>query len=832
LAGTRNTLPFRQFVLKVHSRCDLACDHCYVYEHADSSWRGRPTVIASATVAKAGERIAEHARYHALAEVRVILHGGEPLLAGAARLGEIAWQLRRAITPVCALDLRIHTNGVQLNEEFCETFLAASVKVGVSLDGDRAGNDLHRRYRDGRSSYEQVLRAVDLLRNDRYRHLYAGLLCTIDVRNDPLATYDALAALDPPAVDFLLPHGTHDAPPPGIGAGTPYADWLASVFGRWVADVDRMPVRMFESIIRTARGASSLTESLGLEASDVAVIETDGAIEQADSIKVAYDGAPATGYDIFNNQLSEAAGHPAIRARQFGLAGLSDTCRQCPVVTTCGGGLYAHRYKTGNGFDNPSVYCADLEKIINHVQVRLIPASSASAGPGTTGTASAPTQAQGAPRSSARQLTDVHFDALAAGFGDGDSVGQLIKAQRGERRKLLQLLHFRARATADDRFLAGWALLARLEKEHPAELDEVLAHPYVQAWAENCLRSGDIAALPAEAAHLAAIAAAAAIRAGARAEVTVPVSQGHVHLPTLGRLRVGEARTGAREPQTAEISIGGSAFQVRTALGKWDVHLDDAEPKADWQPVRELRSGRFAVRLEDTDPYRDCHQWRAAPRLTEDDAARWQQLFEAAWLLIESDYPAYAAGLEAGLSTLMPLVNGPDGRDISSAARQAFGAVGVARPADGETLAQLLIHEFQHVKLGAVMDLFDLYDPTDRRLLYAPWRDDPRPLPALLQGAYAHIGVTDYWRARRQRAEGVDAIAAAEQFARWRALTAEAIETLAGSGALTDFGNRMVARMRATVEPWLDEPVDAAAAKAARQWATERRSAWERRQRP
>ena len=37
-------VPLRQFVLKVHSRCDLACDHCYVYQSADQSWRGRGEV--------------------------------------------------------------------------------------------------------------------------------------------------------------------------------------------------------------------------------------------------------------------------------------------------------------------------------------------------------------------------------------------------------------------------------------------------------------------------------------------------------------------------------------------------------------------------------------------------------------------------------------------------------------------------------------------------------------------------------------------------------------------------------------------------------------------
>src|SRR5271165_6153567 len=117
-----------QYVLKVHSRCDLACDHCYVYEHADQSWRGKQMVIAAETVAQAGVRIAEHVRQHALPGVRIVLHGGEPLLAGASRLAEIAQALRAAIEPVGPLDLRVHTNGVRLDEGLCEIFLAERVK--------------------------------------------------------------------------------------------------------------------------------------------------------------------------------------------------------------------------------------------------------------------------------------------------------------------------------------------------------------------------------------------------------------------------------------------------------------------------------------------------------------------------------------------------------------------------------------------------------------------------------------------------------------------------------------------------------------------------------
>jgi len=803
-------LPFRQFIIKVHSRCDLACDHCYVYEHADQSWRARPKVISPAVVAQAGARIAEHARAHRLPEVQVVLHGGEPLLAGARRLSAIAAALRAAIEPSCALDLRIHTNGVQLDEEFCELFLAQRIKVGVSLDGDREANDLHRKFASGKSSFSQVVRAINLLRQDRYRECYAGLLCTIDIRSDPYAVYRTLADLEPPAVDFLLPHATWDTPPPGLEAGqTPYADWLAAVFGAWKADGRRVPVRIFDSIIATSWGGASRAESLGLEASELLVIETDGSLEQADSIKVAFDGAPATGLDLSDHPLDEAAAHPAIRARQLGLAGVSQTCRQCPVVSSCGGGLYAHRYRSDTGFDNPSVYCADLEKIITHIRADLRPAI-------TTTT----------PPSSGHMLTGGQFDSLATGFGDADAVGQLVRAQRSLRRGQLALLRERADRTADREFLAGFDLLAQVERDDVGAFDLVLAHPYVRTWADHCLGiiAVGAASLPKEAAHLAAIAASAAIRSGLPAEIDVPVIEGYACLPTLGRLRVRE--------QAVTVAVTDGCFDARTADRKWRVRLADPESDADWQPVRQLRSGTFAVALEDTDPYRDIHELSAADRLGADDVDRWQRQFAVAWPLIERAFPDYLPGLTGGLSTFMPVSDERD-EETSASSRHAFGAVAAALPADGDVLALLILHEVQHIKLSAILDLFDLCDPLDTQLFNAPWRDDPRPAEPLLQGAYAHLAVTDYWRVRRRHElAGEQALAAEERFARWRMLTAEAIETLADSRALTPLGARFVKGMRATVQPWLDEPVPPSALAAARAWADERQADWRCQQEP
>lgn len=74
------------FLVKVASRCNLACDYCYIYEHADQSWADQPAVMAEATVNKLADRLAEYSRSEGIDRLLVIFHGGEPLIAGAGRL--------------------------------------------------------------------------------------------------------------------------------------------------------------------------------------------------------------------------------------------------------------------------------------------------------------------------------------------------------------------------------------------------------------------------------------------------------------------------------------------------------------------------------------------------------------------------------------------------------------------------------------------------------------------------------------------------------------------------------------------------------------------------
>ena len=360
-------VPFQQFILKIHSRCNLSCSYCYVYEMADQAWRELPRLMSPAITEMVAKRIDEHAQGHHLSSVDVILHGGEPLLAGTRWLTELTGLLRAQIS--AQVNITVQTNGTLLSRPMLETLAELGIRVGVSLDGDAEATGRHRLYPSGRNSYNDVADGLHLLGSAEFRGIYGGILCVVDVSNDPVATYESLLEFDPPALDLLLPHANWGSPPPGSG----YADWLIAIFERWYsAPVQETRIRLFTELIQLILGGPGAVESLGLTPATLIVVDTDGTIKQLDSLSSAYDGAADTGLHVLTGSFDAALNHPTTVARQMGADALSPECRVCPVMEICGGGLYPHQYRHGEGFRNPSVYCDDLMRLITHVRGRVL----------------------------------------------------------------------------------------------------------------------------------------------------------------------------------------------------------------------------------------------------------------------------------------------------------------------------------------------------------------------------------------------------------------------------------------------------------------------------
>jgi uncharacterized protein len=713
--------------------------------------------------------------------VHVILHGGEPLLLGPRRLREVFEILCTEIAPVASLDLRIHTNGVLLSAELCDVFALYRVNVGVSLDGDRAANDRHRRFADGRSSHDKVLRALELLRRPEYRHLFAGILCTVDVANDPAEVFDALLAEEPPHIDFLLPHATWDNPPPRPpGAETAYADWLGTVFDRWAALGRPVPVRLFESIEAVALGGPSPYEAIGLDPVDLLVIETSGDWEQVDSLKTAYEGAPRlldpTGerertLSVFEDSADVAAAHPAVAARQHGVADLSETCRACPLVERCGGGHYAHRYRTGSGFQNPSVYCDDLKVLIEHVGVP-------ERGPGARAAAEARSPAFA-------RFDQADVAAIADGPVDRERSLRLAWTQLEITRAHLALIGERAsrRGTPTEQAATdGWELLCKLDGEAPEAVRTVLDHPFTHAWTKRCwgrLKNGG----PLDAAdgtRLSALALAAAARAEVAVELEVPAAGRSIHLPTVGTL----VRSAYAEP---------GALLAATA-GRIDDSKADTEA---WHASTWIAVGDNRILLEDLDPYRDSYGYAVADRLSEPAVSRWREMLNASIRLLDEWVPAYADQVRSCVKGVVPLAIEATEGHRSETSSDAYGAIAAALPSSPDVLAMLLVHESQHLLLDTVLATHVLHDKSDGRRFAVAWRADKRPIDAVLQGIFAHVALAEVCLARsRTKGSPENAGALAAQYGAW---TKAPLDDLLSHGALSPLGVRFARGLNARI---------------------------------
>ncbi len=366
-----NPIQFTTFLLKVASRCNIKCDYCYMYEHRDQSWREQPHLMSAATRQHVVDRLAEYAAATVIPRMLVIMHGGEPLLAGAPTLAAFANDIRSRLPTATKVDFSLQTNGVLLDDHALDELARAGIGVSLSLDGPRSANDRHRLTAAGGSTFPAASDA--LLRLERRPDIFTGVIAVIDPAVAPEDVFEFFASRALPALDLLLPDANHLTPPQGRDIETNlYRDWIIRAFDLWYDQYPHLPLRTFDGLFATLAGLPGGTDAFGFGDVSLLTIETDGSYHDLDVLKITDEGQTSLGADVTATPIGEIASSPklAFHRRLLTMDGLCDTCRSCPVVDVCGGGSVPHRYSSSS-FTNPTVYCEEMLTLIEHAEHRM-----------------------------------------------------------------------------------------------------------------------------------------------------------------------------------------------------------------------------------------------------------------------------------------------------------------------------------------------------------------------------------------------------------------------------------------------------------------------------
>lgn len=439
-------------------------------------------------------------------------------------------------------------------------------------------------------------------------------------------------------------------------------------------------------------------------------------------------------------------------------------------------------------------------------------------------------------------LTDSDVSALAEGNFTAAAIHRLSAAQASKNALLLEALR-RAASHAgltgrSAMFSDSMALLSDVQSGAPGVAAAVLGLPQFGFWTSGCLTrlrssTNDAAAisppaLATEIAHLGCFAAVAALRAGRYCDITLPVTNGSVFLPSLGVARLGDPG----EPEWAKLLI--DRHGARVVAGQKSVIIPigtDVTPSSQagrWHPASRLRAQAggliLDVLLEDSGSY--LAGLGPPDELAAPQRRAWARRLRAAWRILARRHRPTAVGLALGLTTLVPLRDPGRGLPRSATSGLAWGAIALNLPGDAVSMAETLCHEFQHLVLAAVDDVTPLVTEGRSQLHYAPWRDDPRPLDALMQGTFAYWGLARFWREQRHVVQRRRRLWGETAFARDRHAALVAARSLANHQGLTEHGRVFANTMTSCLSRWQRDRVSPRADAMACEVATEHRLRW------
>lgn len=332
--------PLSLLIKPASGACNLRCGYCFYADEAMKRSVPSYGMMSSETL----ENVLRRAIAYADGSLSLGFQGGEPTLRGAEFFEECMRIVERENTKGLRVSYALQTNGTMLDERWMELLRRGKWLVGLSLDGTQTLHDRLRRDAAGQGTFERVLAAAELLRENKVDFNVLTVVTGYTARNidrvyaffrkNGLLYQQYIPCLDP----LGEPRGREGySLTPAL-----YGRFMKDLFDLWYADVTAgrfIYIRHLENLLGLILGHPAEHCGLMGHCSMQSVVEADGSVYPCD-FYVLDRYRLGNLNDVGFPELFEAEKKLGFIAASVPLP---EDCRRCEWVQICRGGCRRDR---------------------------------------------------------------------------------------------------------------------------------------------------------------------------------------------------------------------------------------------------------------------------------------------------------------------------------------------------------------------------------------------------------------------------------------------------------------------------------------------------------
>lgn len=347
-------MPVTMVVKPCLNTCNIKCDYCY-HNWLKSSVDGLTKRMTTEMV----DVILQNLSSLPQQKVRMIWHGGEPLLAGKEFFAYVLD--RQEKFPGKFINL-IQTNGILLDSDWIKILKRGRFNVGISMDGYEQLHNMLRKDKFGKGTFSDVMRGVKLLQSE---NVEVGTISVITKHNyryasqifDFLCDNQLLKMNFSPCADSYLPY--HLSP-------VEWAEFLLEIFECWLEKDDPIiKIIPLDSFVHSLLGGKATVCYYRKECSNFLSIDYNGVINTCGRTLGMKDYEVG---DLKKRDLISILGSDEFKRIRSKNSNLPEQCLSCRWLNVCNGGCPLQR--NGNNMDR-YYFCETMKMILPKMEKRI-----------------------------------------------------------------------------------------------------------------------------------------------------------------------------------------------------------------------------------------------------------------------------------------------------------------------------------------------------------------------------------------------------------------------------------------------------------------------------